>query len=635
MCGIAGVIGDPNIDFKAIQSIGDQLLHRGPDDVGYWQDDKHFVSLIHRRLSILDLSQNGHQPMISFCQRYVIIFNGEIYNHLELRELFPFHAWNGTSDTETLLTMISKVGIKETLEKIEGMFSFAIWDKQKKKITLARDKIGEKPLYYGWCNGFFVFASELKALTAYENFNPELDNKSVSLYFQYGYIPGELSIYKGIKKLKPGCYIEIYKNNHNSYSESVLNSYWDLEEVASRSNSDEFKGGIGDAITQLNNYLSSAIDMQKNSDVPVGVLFSGGLDSTLIASIMQSSSHNPINSFTLGFSDDVYDESKFARPIAKYLGMKYNEVIVSTSNVLSLIPKLSETYSEPFADTSQVPMMLISQFTSNAVKVAISGDGGDELFGGYNHYNWSNSMWPIINNTPQSIKKIAIYALSRAPVDLYKGLYFSNAYPLTNRVEKLINSLDASSLFELYESITSKKTFSEKVIKKGRDKILTPKNFHYKVKDNLNKMMLHDSLNFLPDDVLLKVDRAAMSSSLETRAPFLNSKVIEFAWRLPVEMKIYKGNKKYLLQKLLNNYVPRSLTDRKKMGFGMPIGKWLRGELKDWAICLLDKDIVDDIGILDYHYIIQLWEEHQSKKYDRSQELWRVLCFISWFKRYR
>ena len=255
---------------KRIRTAGRLLKHRGPDDEGFYMDDHFGVHF--SRLSIMDPSDLGHQPMISFCQRYVIIFNGEIYNHLELRELFPFHAWNGTSDTETLLTMISKVGIKETLEKIEGMFSFAIWDKQKKKITLARDKIGEKPLYYGWCNGFFVFASELKALTAYENFNPELDNKSVSLYFQYGYIPGELSIYKGIKKLKPGCYIEIYKNNHNSYSESVLNSYWDLEEVASRSNSDEFKGGIGDAITQLNNYLSSAIDMQKNSDVPVLLL---------------------------------------------------------------------------------------------------------------------------------------------------------------------------------------------------------------------------------------------------------------------------------------------------------------------------------------------------------------------------
>jgi len=648
MCGIAGFIANSQnkLELKSIaKKMVDMIGHRGPDDTGIWVDESSQVVFGHKRLSILDLSMAGHQPMNSECCRYTLVFNGEIYNHNDIRNKLQdsneqLLEWNGHSDTETLLAAIVNWGVEKTLNECVGMFAIALWDKDEGILTLARDRLGEKPLYYGWQGNTFMFASELKALKAHPNFVGEIDRDSLTLFLRYNFIPAPYSIYKGIKKLPQGSILQLPINNKKLIS---VTPYWSLSQVTQNGQKLPLNCSDDEAVSLLEDSLSSAVEDQLISDVPLGAFLSGGIDSSLVVSMMKTRSSQPVKTFTIGFDDSDYNEAIFAKVVAKHLGTEHSELYISPQDALDVIPQLSSTYDEPFADSSQIPTFLVAKMASSHVKVALSGDGGDELFGGYNRYIWSRTIRNKTNWLPKSALQVLGFSLGKVSAHTWNKINnsFSGLLPSQNRVSqmgdkihKVARQLAVNSDFDLYRGLVSQWQNPADVVIGGHelDLQITSESSEKMFEDIEHRMMFMDTSTYLPDDILCKVDRAAMASSLETRAPLLNHNVLELAWQLPLHMKIRDGQGKWILRKILNKYVPQKLIDRPKQGFALPIDAWLRGPLREWAEDLLEESRLINEGFFHPEPIRIAWEEH-LKGNNMHNKLWGILMFQAWLEK--
>ena len=651
MCGICGFYSkSPNKYKDIINRMTFALEHRGPDDNGIWQDQNTGVFLGHQRLSIIDLSKAGHQPMQSHSGRYVLSFNGEIYNHLELRgELKkndPLIKWKSNSDTETLLEAIEFWGIEKAIKKFDGMFAFCLWDKKNHCLTLVRDRLGEKPLYYGWHgmgeNKVFLFGSELKALKKHPDFSNEIDKDAIALQFRYNYIPDPYSIYKNIYKLLPGHYLQLTEKNlkKNDLPDSI--TYWSLVQTAMSGVSNSFNKSEVEIQNELESQLKLTVKKQMISDTPLGAFLSGGTDSSLVVSLMQSQSNSPIKTFTIGFDDTDFNEAQYAKKIANHIGTDHTEMYISPKEAMNVIPKLTKMYDEPFSDSSQIPAFLISQLAKQQVKVALTGDGGDELFCGYNRYNFGEKLWNSSRATPAGLRKIfsiGIQLVSQKNWDkILKYLPIINQYNnLGDKLHKGARALDAKTIFDFYLLLCSHWHKSNEVVLNSEETSIISNKLRQQI-ETLNKqqqMMVFDFLTYLPGDILVKVDRASMASSIETRAPFLDHKLIEYAWKIPHRLKNKNGQGKWILKEILKQYVPKNLTERPKMGFGVPIGTWLRGSLKDWAENLLDEKKMQEEGFLNSKLIKKKWKEHISGKKNWQHDLWDILMFQAWIREQR
>lgn len=641
MCGIAGFIDSKGINFDYANEIGKAMgkaiQHRGPDDSGIWIDKDNGLTLVHQRLSIIELSQSGHQPMISASGRYILCFNGEIYNHKDLRieldKQGKSPAWQGNSDTETILACIEAYGLKKTLQKLIGMFAIAIWDKFKKEIFLARDRVGEKPLYYGSYGELLLFGSELKALRAHPKFIPKINRDALCLFLRHNCIPQPYSIYEGIKKLPPGHFVNLKKD-------AVPKKYWSLNDSITSAKLIPFKETEIDSLNALDKLLLLSVKGQMQADVPLGAFLSGGVDSSLILALMQEQSSLPIESFTIGFENKEFNEAPFAMEVAKYLGAQHNELYVSSQTARDVIPNLPKIYDEPFSDSSQIPTFLVSQMAQKQVKVCLSGDGGDEIFGGYNRYTWGNSFLSKQMKIPKPFRTFASKLIMSVSPSIWNKLLAPASYlspqklKYTNvgdKLHKLASILNSSSFEEFYCKLISHWNFPESIVIGGKE----PETFvNMKTASNdvsnVEQMMFYDMLMYLPDDILVKTDRAAMAVSLETRAPFLDHRVIDLASRLPLHMKIRGGTNKWCLRELLYRRVPKKLIERPKMGFGVPIGDWLRGPLHDWAENLLEEKKMIQSGYFQNVEIQKKWREHLSGEKNWHYYLWDILMFESW-----
>jgi asparagine synthase (glutamine-hydrolysing) len=682
MCGITGFWEVP-IRSKGelndvVRRMASAIAHRGPDNTGVWSDPKAGIVLGHQRLSIIDLSSAGHQPMISSSGRFVIVFNGEIYNHLELRTELDSSSnssshlglvgaklkWRGHSDTETLLAGFERWGVAATLVKTVGMFSIVLWDVKKRTLHLARDRFGEKPLYYGWTasrsGNAFVFGSELKAMRAFPDFVNPVCRGALAQYMRFMYVPAPRSIYQGIYKLEPGCLISIEGTAPMVapsqplrppavYENLTLKRWWTLANVVQLGARNPITNQI-DAINALEQHLSRAVKLQSLADVPLGAFLSGGIDSSAIVALMQQQASSPVKTFTVGFEESGFDESPYARSVAKHLGTDHTELFVKATEAQDVIAKLPSIYDEPFADSSQIPTYLVCHTARKQVKVALSGDAGDELFGGYNRYFWGPRIWNKLAWLPFPLRQTLGAAISAVPVAGWDAL----TLPLNALVPKgqgILNAGDKAhklaarlsgvrDLDELYKSLVSEWQDPAHVVRgENGSSVLEPSSL---LCDALPKagltsainsplrMMYRDSMTYLPDDILCKVDRAAMASSLETRVPFLDHRVVELAWKLPLGMKITNGEGKWLLRQVLYRHVPRELIERPKAGFGIPIGQWLRGSLRPWAENLLDQNRLNVESYFNPEPIRKKWVEHLSGRRDHTASLWAVLMFQAW-----
>ena len=629
MCGISGFWrSNIQVDVAVAARMAQAIFHRGPDDGGVWTDDDAGLALMHRRLAIVDLSPAGHQPMHSACGRYVIVFNGEIYNHLALRaELARINAesqWTGHSDTETLLAVIAHWGIEAGLQRLVGMFAFAIWDKVNRKLILARDRMGEKPLYYGWQNSTFLFGSELKALAAHPDFRGEINKCVLPLYFRHGYVPAPHSIYQDIQKLLPGHFIVIdaFANSH-----SQSQAYWSLTDVVKNTSTEAYLRSPTKAVDDLELLLGQAVGGQMMADVPLGAFLSGGIDSSTIVALMQSQASRPVKTFTIGFSEQDYNEADHAKLIAQHLGTEHTELYVNPSEALQVIPLLPMLYDEPFADASQIPTFLVSQLARQHVTIALSGDGGDELFGGYTRYSRAAGIHNRINLLPKVFRTGLAASLAVLPS--------INTGRLERKKTLLIAALRAKNDTDFYRHIVSHWLSNDAVTTSANQEatyFLNNSSQHIDLDNFFDTVMLADSLTYLPDDILVKVDRAAMGVSLETRVPLLDHRIVEWSWRLPQSLKSQQGNAKWVLRELLYRYVPQKLIDRPKMGFGVPLCEWLRGPLRDWADDLLDPVRMKSENLLNPEPIQRKWQEHRASKSDWSFDLWDVLMFQAWLR---
>ncbi len=652
MCGIVGFIDglchkkNRELD-SLITRMADTLRHRGPDDKGVWTDENAGIAFGHRRLSIIDLSQEGHQPMISHCGRYVIVFNGEIYNFKALRQELEGmeREFRGHSDTEVMLAAISCYGVDKAAEKFNGMFAFAVWDREKHILSLVRDRLGEKPLYYGWSGNVFLFASELKAIRAYPEFSNEINRDALALYMRYNCIPAPHSIYKNIFKLPPAAILKI--DASASYrNECTVSSYWSLMESVKNGKDSCFKGSAKEALEYTENLLCDAVKLRMESDVPLGVFLSGGVDSSLVTALMQRQSTQAIKTFTIGFKDNAYNEAEQAKLVAGHLGTEHTEFYVTPTEAMAVVPHLADIYDEPFSDSSQIPTFLVSQLTRNKVTVSLSGDGGDEIFGGYNRYFWIKDIWKKIGWMNGKFRnKLAKMLLARPP-ESWENLFhsFGNTLPQKARqrtpgdkIHKLAGILSANSPYDMYMGLVSHWDNPQSLVLNSQEPltIITDKNSRMLNLDFTEEMMYKDTLTYLPDDILVKVDRASMAVSLESRAPFLDHRVAEFSWQLPIAMKMKRNHGKLLLRQILYKYVPPKLIERPKTGFGLPIGVWLRGPLRDWAESMLDEARIRREGFLNYCPIKQKWHEHISGRMNWQYLLWDVLMFQAWLDRWQ
>lgn len=629
MCGISGFWRPSGgADAVIAARMAQALFHRGPDDGDVWIDVIAALAMCHRRLSIVDLSPAGHQPMHSACGRYVIVFNGEIYNHQCLRaELEKSHAapaWRGHSDTETLLAVLVHWGNEEGLQRLVGMFAFALWDKQARTLTLARDRLGEKPLYYGWQNGTFLFGSEIKAISKHPDFRCEIDKAVLPLYFRHSYVPAPHSIYAGIHKLPPGHLLSISDvRNHNVQT----TAYWSLSKVVQNGMACPFTGSPNEAVDALDVQLRQAISDQLMADVPLGAFLSGGVDSSTVVALMQSLSCSPVKTFTIGFTEQGYNEAEHAKVVARHLGTEHTELYVKPAEALDVIPLLPTLYDEPFADSSQIPTYLVSQLAQQHVTVALSGDGGDELFGGYSRYSRAGGMYELI-------KGVLPQTLSNALAGLAPLVPAGRAGRFGRRKALLLELLRAKTDLDFYRQFVSHWLTCDAITVSGQEAryLLNDHSPQIRFADFIDAAMWADSLTYLPDDILVKVDRAAMGVSLETRVPLLDHRVVEWAWRLPQSLKCKDGHAKWVLRELLYRYVPKAIVDRPKMGFGVPIAYWLRGPLREWAESLLDPVRMSREGLLNPRPVQIKWREHVAGKNDWAYHLWDVLMFQAWLR---
>jgi asparagine synthase (glutamine-hydrolysing) len=639
MCGITGFLGnfDPNSARALVTSMANTLVHRGPDDSSDWIGDG--IALAHRRLSIIDLSSAGRQPMHSVSERYVLVFNGEIYNHHQLRHQIGDINWKGTSDTESLLMAIDKWGLEKTLPKLTGMFAFALWDKKKRELFLARDRIGEKPLYYGWVGKEFVFSSELKSLRMHPNWRTEVDREALASYMNFGYVPTPFSIFSGIKKLLPGTYVRVADTDSSS---DKINPeyYWRALDVAKRS---PLLIPDDEAVDRLESLLAASVKSQMLSDVPIGAFLSGGIDSSTVVALMQSQSSSPVRTFSIGFAEEKHNEAAHAKAIASHLRTNHSELYVTPNDALNVIPKLPKIYDEPFGDASAIPTYILADMTKSHVTVALSGDGGDELFGGYNRHFFGNAIYKRMHYFPLFYRRL----LSQAITAISPKVWDSLGNPLVallpsnlrqsdigDKLHKLAGIIDVKSPQDIYQRLISQARDKEEVVIGAMPCLSWSQSEATKFyKENfIEKMMFQDLVGYLSDDILVKVDRAAMASSLETRIPMLNHDLINFAWSLPIEKKVRSGQGKWLLRQVLDRHVPKALTDRPKKGFGVPLDAWLRGPLREWAEDLLDESRIRSEGLLNAKLIRLKWEEHISGKRNWHQWLWNVLMFQAWFE---
>jgi asparagine synthase (glutamine-hydrolysing) len=652
MCGLIGFTRQAVLASEDVQQIAktmsDTIRHRGPDSWGMWWNNESSVVLGHRRLSILDLSPAGNQPMLSACQCYVIAFNGEIYNHLKLRNQLLVEGkapvWRGHSDTETLLACFSAWGVENTLQAAVGMFAIALWDQQEQVLTLARDRMGEKPLYWGWCDDVLLFGSELKALRAHPAFNVEVDRNALTLLLRHCYIPGPYSIYQNIQKLMPGHFVQIPLRGDVTRSKNVQPAtYWRMNDAVAQGLANPFCGTPEAAVDRLEAQLTSSIGEQMLSDVPLGAFLSGGIDSSTIVALMQAQSRQPVRTFTIGFCEGGYDEATHAKAVAKHLGTDHTEFYLRPLDALAVIPRLPSMYCEPFADSSQIPTFLVSQMAKQHVTVALSGDGGDELFGGYNRYLLACKVWGLVQGLPVSVRRAAAGLLRALPPAGWDKLFDTVKPVLPKRLQlsipgekarKLADVLSLSDGQAFYRQLTSHWTDPTSVVIGANEPptlITTPK--AWPETDSLvHAMMAMDAQTYMADDILTKVDRAAMASSLETRVPMLDYRVVELAWQMPLEFKVRGGQGKWLLRQVLYKHVPKELIERPKMGFGIPLDSWLRGPLRDWAESLLDGQRLHKEGYFYPDPIRLMWAEHLSGKHNWQYHLWNVLMFQAWLE---
>ncbi|QMS91447.1 asparagine synthase (glutamine-hydrolyzing) [Nostoc edaphicum CCNP1411] len=646
MCGIAGfwnISRQVNSDELCyiVQQMSDTLLHRGPDNGGSWVDAEIGMALGHRRLAIVDLSPEGHQPMISANGRYVIVFNGEIYNFLELKRQLESldHHFRGRSDTEVMLASFSQWGLHEAIGRFNGMFAFALWDRQERILHLGRDRLGEKPLYYGWMGQTFLFGSELKALKVHPAFQAKINRDALTIYLRNNYVPAPYSIYEGIYKLPPGTILTW--NGVDTHPNPV--PYWSAIKAAELSVHEPFTGSEMEAVAQMEALLQDAVGLRMVADVPLGAFLSGGIDSSTVVALMQAQSNQAVKTFTIGFDEDSYNEAHYAKAVAQHLGTDHTELYVTPKDALAVIPKLPTLYDEPFADSSQIPTFLISQLAKQDVTVSLSGDGGDELFAGYTRYFWGNNTWQKIGWIPPTLRQTAACTLSSLSPQTWNCALanFQDLLPTKlkqptpgDKLHWIAGILAVSDAQALYTEMISHWKEREGLVVDSLKPLMNycDRQQLSQLPDFIHQMMYLDTVNYLPDDILVKVDRASMAVSLESRIPFLDHRVVELAWRIPLSLKIRNGQGKWLLRQILYKYVPQNLIERPKMGFGMPIDSWLRVPLRDWAENLLDENRLQQQGFLNPQPIRQKWAEHLSSEQDWQNYLWDVLMFQAWLE---
>jgi len=634
MCGLTGFLqtaGGSEADLSAtVARMSRCLRHRGPDDEGVWTDGAAGIALGFRRLSIIDLTPAGHQPMVSSDGRWVLMLNGEIYNFLELRAELEASGsrFRGRSDTEVILEGLVRWGLERTVENLNGMFAIALWDRRDRVLHLARDRFGEKPLYYGWMGNVFLFGSEIKALRAHPAFAAEVDRNALALYSRFGYVPAPHSIFQGVSKLPAAARVEVTAGSRKAR----VVEYWSPLEVARAGLGDRFAGSLEEGIEEIDARLRRAVGLRMISDVPLGAFLSGGIDSSLVVAQMQAQSSVPIRTFSIGFEEKEYDEAREAAAVARHLGTDHTETYVSPADTIAVIPRLPAMYDEPFADPSQIPTYLVSAIARRNVTVSLSGDGGDEIFGGYGRYALGRALWRGISWAPHFARVAAAAALRGVAAAGGGGLAASlRVRRASDKLQKLAEILSTEKQEGLYLRLMSLEKSPESLVPSSAEPP-TPMTTWEGLSSMgvLDRMMYLDTVTYLPDDILVKVDRASMAVSLESRAPFLDPELFAFAWRLPLGWKFRGGKGKWILRKVLQKYVPVELFDRPKMGFGVPIDSWLRGPLREWAENLLSEDRLRNEGFFDPARVRAKWNEHASGARNWHFFLWDILMFQAW-----
>jgi asparagine synthase (glutamine-hydrolysing) len=646
MCGFAGAF-DPDTEAAAwpsrLAGMASALRHRGPDDEGFWHDAETGIGLAFRRLAILDLSAEGHQPMLSATGRYVIAFNGEVYNFRALRdELAASGArFRGSSDTEVMLAAFEAWGLAASVPRFVGMFAFALWDRTERRLHLVRDRIGIKPLYWGWSRGSLLFGSELTALRRHPSFEARLSRDAVASFLRFNYVPAPHAIFEGFRKLEPGCVRTFDLATAARGGEGRLAAYWALADVAHHGLAHSFAGDERDAVVELERRLGDSVALRMIADVPLGAFLSGGIDSSLVVALMRARATGPVRTFTIGFEEKEYDESPWARAIAKHLGTEHTEHVVTATEALAAVPRIASLFDEPFSDSSQVPTLLVSELARRHVTVALSGDGGDELFAGYKRYALFADLKRILSRVPRGARRALGRVLGAVPVAPANRLFgfadpwlrrYGSGGAAGDKIRKLAELVALPDDRALYLDLLSHWKHPELLVpgsmaqERLADLARCPAGFG----DPLHPLMFDDMLAYLPDDILVKVDRTSMSVGLEARVPLLDHRVIELAWSLPLALKARNGGTKWALRQVLYRHVPADLLERPKMGFGLPIDVWLRGPLRAWADDLLSPSRLRREGLLEPGPIQEKWREHVSGRRNWHYYLWDVLVLQSW-----
>jgi asparagine synthase (glutamine-hydrolysing) len=651
MCGLTGfwsIERDREDHMLAqVSSMNDQLAHRGPDDAGAWVDAAAGLALAARRLAIVDLSPAGHQPMLSASGRYVIAYNGEVYNFDELRpELERKGArFRGHSDTEVVLAAVEVWGVERALDGFVGMFAFALWDREERVLHLVRDRLGIKPIYYGWAGKALVFGSELKALRAYPHFVNEVNRDALALYFRHNYIPQPYSIYRDIQKLPPGCHLLLRASELLLGRLPAPARYWTAREAAEDGSEQPFAGSEQDGVEELDRLLRDAVRLRMVADVPLGAFLSGGIDSSTVVALMQAQSSRPVKTFTIGFREDRFNEAGHGRLVSQHLGTEHTELYVTPAEALAVIPRVPELYDEPFADASQIPTYLVSALARQHVTVSLSGDGGDELFGGYAWYTRADYLWKRLRRVPLWARQTVARGIRTWPPESYNRYLAWLACWLDRdrqsdsvgeKMHKLSGTLACTTPEELHRLLISHCRQPDGLLINSSEPITTLTDpVHWpRLPNFMERMMFLDLVTYLPDDILTKLDRASMGVSLEARVPILDHRVVEFASRLPMAWKIRNSEGKWLLRHVLYRYVPRALVERPKMGFGIPIARWLRGPLREWAEDLLSAQRLERDGFLRPDPVRRLWSAHLAGRGQGHQSLWALLMFQAWLARW-